>query len=352
MVIKKKTIIILVLLVFLVLTINLILIINSNITGKSITHESYKIGVILPMSGHFAFYGEKSLQGAKLAIENYDNIELIIEDDEGDPSRAASAAHKLINVDDVDAIITIRSSISSAIAPIAEKNKVVMLYPSTINAPAEGNSYVYKNFINIEKDCSELAKVLKNKKGALIGHNLDATHTCIKGFKDQGVNLQSEFFNKGDNDFRTSLLKIKENNPDFIVIRGDKKILPTILRQMKELDINQVQLVCPQSGLCNDKKTILEFEEYFENALGSSIYEGIEENGFEDPIDMTFAMYENIDILSKLLNDCKGNNECMIKELQTKKFQGLDGEIVFNDKGVSQRSTTLMKFENGEWEIY
>jgi len=344
---NKQIIIVIALLLVLVGTSSIFFI---NITGKATKEDNeYKIGVILPMSGHFAFYGEKSLEGIKLAVKEYSNIKLIVEDDKGELSLAVSAAQKLINIDNVDALITIRSSISSAVAPIAEQNKVIMLYSSTVNTPAEDNKFVFKNFMNIESDCEELSLILKEDKGRLIGHNLDSTQACISGFQKQGIDLKPQFFNKDDNDFRTQLTKIKKDNPDYLVIRGDEKILPLLLKQLRELDI-QTKIICPQTELCQEDQ-LSEYPEYSKNAIGTSIYE-IENSNFHEPIDLTYASYEDAQILAKVLSDCKGDENCMINELKSDIFNGVDGIIEFNDKGVSVRETALMKFENGKWQLY
>ena len=88
---------------------------NQGITGRVVQEpEKYKIGIILPVSGHFVFYGEKIVQSIKIAEEKIPGLktdfEIIIEDDEGDVKKAASAANKLITIDKVDVLMTTRSS--------------------------------------------------------------------------------------------------------------------------------------------------------------------------------------------------------------------------------------------------
>lgn len=324
--------------------------------------EKYKIGVILPMSGHFAFYGERGLEGVMAAAANYPKIEIILEDDKGELKEAASSATKLISIDNVDALITARSSISATVAPIAEKSKVILLYSSTINFPAEENNYVFKNYVNIENDCEVLAEMLQGQKGRLIGHNLDSTTACIQGFQKHGFNLHPEFFNKGDTDFRTSLAKIKNADPDFVVVRGDKNILPLILKQMKELDLKDFTMICPHvtGAGCDVRETTELYPEYFNSAIGTTTYliENMEDNEIykellpkldKEPIDWTYALYEDVTALSIVLESCEGSTECAVKKLKSEEFKGFDSKLSFDEQGIAGRETTLVRFENGEW---
>jgi branched-chain amino acid transport system substrate-binding protein len=336
-----------------------IILISLFLTLFTASPQKYKIGVILPMSGNFAFYGERSLEGLQLAHQDFPEFELIVENDEGDSSKAVSAATKLITLDNVDALITIRSSISAAVASVAENHGVVLLYSSSIDQPAEENYHVFKNFLNIGKDCEELATLLKNKTGRLLGHNLDSTSTCISSFEKNGFALEPELFQKGEFDFRTSLTKIKYDEPDFLILRGDENILPTILRQMKELNIKDIQIICPHitGGGCNSPELISNYSEFYNSFLGSDIYvtntEEIErfratfkEHFNTEPIDLSYALYEDGMILFNTIISCRGSKECMIDRLLSSTFDGLDGELQFNDKGIIERRVNIVEFDS------
>ena len=339
---------------------------NQGITGKVVQEqEEYKIGIILPVSGHFAFYGEKIIQGIKIAEDKIPDLKtdfkIIIEDDEGDIKKAASAANKLIAINQVDALMTARSSISSTVASVAQQQKTPLLYSSTIDEAAKKNSYVFKNFLNIKKDCEELAKMLKGKKGRLLGLSLDSTHNCIEGFKKQGFTLDPQFYDKEEADFRTPLTKIKFAKPDFLVLRASEKSLPLILKQMKELEIKGIQIICPHitGGGCNRPEAIEAYPEYFENALGTDIYitktdkikefDALCEERFKTkPIDLSYSFYESLSIIVPVIKECKGSNECITETLLSSEFEGMDGTISFN-KGITERKTNIIEFNGSEW---
>jgi len=361
---ENKTIKLLIGLIVLVIVVNL-LFFTSIFTGKVISDDKYQIGLIIPQTGTFGFYGEKTLQGAKLAIEENPNFELIVENDEGENAKAVSAANKLIAFDEVDAVSTVRSSISAVVSEVTEKYKVPMLYSSSVDFPAGNNSYVFKNYINIKKDCEVLAEILENKKGRLLGHNLDSTRVCIQSFEDNGFNLAPELFDKGKSEFRTELLKIKEADPDFLIIRGDMKATPQIFKQMKELGMNDIQMVCPHitGAGCNAKESIEKYSDKLEGAIGTDVYvtesekikdfdKRFKERFSEEPIDLTYSTYENIKILISVIESCEGVKSCVVEKLETEEFEGLEGPLRFNGQGIVKRRTNIMVFEGGEWGEY
>ena len=65
-----------------------------------------KIGVMLPMSGEIAEFGETSRYAVEFAAADHEDspikFEIIFEDDTFTPSRAAMIANKFISVDKVD----------------------------------------------------------------------------------------------------------------------------------------------------------------------------------------------------------------------------------------------------------
>src|SRR3989338_6431973 len=97
-----------------------------------------KIGFIGPLTGDIAGIGADMLNGVQVAVDevnadggiNGRQIELIAEDGRCNGADAASAAQKLVNVDNVFAIVGAGcSSETLAAAPIVNDGKVVMISP-------------------------------------------------------------------------------------------------------------------------------------------------------------------------------------------------------------------------------
>ncbi|MFW6255348.1 MAG: ABC transporter substrate-binding protein, partial [Candidatus Sumerlaeota bacterium] len=75
--------------------------------------DSWKLGVIMPLSGNLAAYGESTLEGVKLMTEKINaaggidgkRIELVVENNEGKTVKSAEALRKLVGLNQVLAII-------------------------------------------------------------------------------------------------------------------------------------------------------------------------------------------------------------------------------------------------------
>lgn len=95
-----------------------------------------RIGAIDPLTGPFAAYGEPVRDGMLLAVDeinakggiNGRKIELLLEDDGGDPKVSVNAFTKLATVSKVPVIIgPLSSGASMATAPLANRYRVVQI---------------------------------------------------------------------------------------------------------------------------------------------------------------------------------------------------------------------------------
>lgn len=133
--------------------------------------DTIKIGVILPLTGPASEIGNNILDGITIASEYYDStsskkIKLIVEDSKLDAKQAISSANKLVTIDKVDAIIGLASSTEAlAVAPICEKNKVVMI-SSTASTPllSDAGDYIFRIYPSDVYDSKVLADYAKEIK--------------------------------------------------------------------------------------------------------------------------------------------------------------------------------------------
>ncbi|RME53019.1 ethanolamine utilization protein EutJ, partial [Candidatus Woesearchaeota archaeon] len=127
--------------VLLIVVIGAVLVTSMFLGGRVTDEDSVvKIGVSLPLTGEAASIGESALAGITLAVNEVNaeggiggkQIELIVEDDQCSPD-GVSAIQKLINVDDVTAIIgPVCSPVAGPGLPIAQEKGI----PSIIIATA------------------------------------------------------------------------------------------------------------------------------------------------------------------------------------------------------------------------
>lgn len=219
--------------------------------------EVIKIGAILPLTGDVAMWGNNTKEGIDLAAErmnqaggvNGTKIMVVYEDSKALPQEGVGAVLKLTTVDKVPAIIDNSvSSVTLAMAPIAEEKKVVIIATgATAPKISEAGNYIFR----IWNSDVEEGRIMANyaydqlgiKKAAILYVNNDYGSGLNEVFHDNFVSRGGEItvsqpFEQSETDFRTQLSKIKGTSPSAIYLVGYPKEVPQCLRQMKELRVN------------------------------------------------------------------------------------------------------------------
>ena len=217
-----------------------------------------EIGCISILSGDVATYGSETRHGIDLALEDIDASEILgtnkisvkYEDSRIDAVVGTQAINKLINIDKVPAIIgPFSSRVMMAVAPIAEKNRVVLLSASaTADDIRDAGKYIYRIVPPNKAQGTTAARFIYNQLGA--------TKVAVYYVNDEyGVSLAREFkaafeavggstcfyeaFDPGQTDFRSSIEKIKATKPDAIYFPGQAGETGRILRQAKEIGLDK-----------------------------------------------------------------------------------------------------------------
>ncbi|MCW9035622.1 MAG: substrate-binding protein [Rhodospirillales bacterium] len=97
-----------------------------------------KIGVVLPLSGDFQIFGDTGTRGIKLAVKEINDaggllggrkLELVIADNKTDPAESVRLARKMIQQDNVVALMgPVSSSGRNAMMEVAQEFKTPLLY--------------------------------------------------------------------------------------------------------------------------------------------------------------------------------------------------------------------------------
>jgi ABC-type branched-subunit amino acid transport system substrate-binding protein/predicted negative regulator of RcsB-dependent stress response len=134
------------------------------------------IGVVLPLSGNFADFGEEALRGillaagtfdAQLPIEQRPRVEIEIRDSAGSPALAAAAVRELAQQTGITAIIgPLLSKECEAAAVTAENQSVPLLALTSREEVARGRSYVFRLRTTPSDEAQTLADYAVRKLGA------------------------------------------------------------------------------------------------------------------------------------------------------------------------------------------
>ena len=214
-----------------------------------------KIGRILPLTGPAASYGQSEKRGADLAIEEINGaggiqgakLQVLYEDSACSSREGVSAMKKLVNVEKVPLVLGATcSTVTLAIAPIANANKVVLLSPLSSAAKiSEAGPYIFRVMPSDAFQSTVLANWIYElgykKVGILFVNNawgIGVKEAFVAAFRRLGGNIVGqEACNEGVADFRTQLSKLIVTQPDAFFFPTMPKEGGKILKQAKELGL-------------------------------------------------------------------------------------------------------------------
>lgn len=226
---------------------------NCNIQKQKVIN----IGVLLPLTGDIAVYGQSSKMGMEIAYEEFDKdlsnnnkINVIYEDEKGLAKDAVNAIKKLISTDKTPVVLGgISSTVALSIAPIAEQNKTVLMCPFA-SSPLITNAgdYIFRIMPSDAFQAELLPKwleELKYTKVAIIyvkndwGESLKNAFT--ESFKASGGTIVfEESINEGSKDLKNIVAKLNKVKQEI-----DAIFAPTypeegglLLKQIKESGID------------------------------------------------------------------------------------------------------------------
>ncbi|MBN8618087.1 MAG: ABC transporter substrate-binding protein, partial [Anaerolineae bacterium] len=200
--------------------------------------DSVSIGAIFGLSEAVAVYGVAQKQAVELAVEEINawgylgdtTLNVVFEDSAGNKDQAVAAMTKLIDEDQVVAVLgPTLSSEAFAADPIAQENStVVMGVSNTATGITEMGDYVFRNSLPesavIPGTIAQAAEILGlTRVGLLYGNDDNFTVSGYEVFKqaltDNNIEItREETFAKGDPDFNTQLTGLIDTQPDAIVV--------------------------------------------------------------------------------------------------------------------------------------
>jgi branched-chain amino acid transport system substrate-binding protein len=182
------------------------------------------------------------VQGKQIKLQTYD--------DQGKGQEATTAVTRLIQQDQVAAVIgEVASSRSLAGGPICQRYGVPMISPSSTNpdVTAIGDMIFRVCFIDPFQGfvgAKFAHENLKLSKAAVLYNRAQAYSSGLsQNFKDAfqsmgGQIVAEQAYGDGDNDFSAQLTAIREAQPDFIYVPGYYTEVVNIARQTRQLGLS------------------------------------------------------------------------------------------------------------------
>jgi len=226
--------------------------------GGALAAENIKVGIVLPLTGAQAKFGEIEKRSFEMAAEEINaaggikgaKLELLFEDDTGKPDVGRAAVEKLISRDKVPVLTGgYSSAVTQAATAVAQQFKVPFLVTtgSADEITEKGYDYIFR----INPTSSEyfdpfetlIQKVGGIKTMALLYENTQFGQSSAKDVeaaaKKMGIQVSvKEGYQAGAIDFKPILSKVKGAKPDIIYMVSYVMDAALLMSQSKELDIN------------------------------------------------------------------------------------------------------------------
>jgi branched-chain amino acid transport system substrate-binding protein len=204
-----------------------------------------KVGVIAPLSGTYAAYGEEIRGAMLMAHRDFKSVaydyKLVFEDDQMTPNMTAVAAQKLINLDRVNALLTVGSPPGNVVSPLAEKAKVLHISLASDPNIAKGKLNFTHN-TDPENEATVLVNELARRKIKSIsmiemqGQGWLAIGNAVeKHLKNKEITLTSRTrYSAGERNFRSIISKILSEKPEMLYIVGFSPEIDLLKKQIDE----------------------------------------------------------------------------------------------------------------------
>lgn len=340
----------------------------------SAPQQATKVGVILPLTGILSEMGQYERQAMELALADLSTkgkpqIELVFEDGKGDNKVVASAANKLLDVDNVQLLIASTTGASLTTRPIADGRNVPLLaFCMSSEVAAESKSTV-RFYIGIEEESQAITNYLsslpKNTRLGVLHASVAVWTTAINDiygpfFKEHFSEPPLiEEYNVKDKDFRAQLTKFKTRGVQVLVLLGYGFEYEPIFTQMTELQLREKLQIVGGWGFLYTPLTAQMVEGIhvagpmyvFQRGAPGSGFERSFANKYGRPpnFDAAFA-YEVISQLPDILQVIAKSSTQNLKGALASKgtVNGVFGAYHFNEDGNMIVKTAVGVFRNGQ----
>ena len=220
-------------------------------TAQANAKPVIKIGVMYPLSGDGAAFGDAAKNDAEMFFAEFNkkphkfDYKVIFEDNQYKLAKQATLTQKLINVDKVDVLVSVMSNFGAVVSPLAEQHKILHFSVATDPAVSKG----FYNMITSSNPAGEAdvmyRQLLKEgaKKVDIVVVNATGPESMVDYFEkrvaqDNQIKIGQTFHvNAEEKDFRIMLYKIKESAPDYILVQLAMPTIDIFLKQYRESGI-------------------------------------------------------------------------------------------------------------------
>jgi branched-chain amino acid transport system substrate-binding protein len=337
-----------------------------------------KIGFVAPLSGDVAAYGEEEINGVKLALEEINAHDVVIDpifaDDEGKPEKTVNLVKKFIELDQVAALIgTPLSSTTLAAAKYAQESEIPLMTPSATNDRiTDCGEYISRICFIDSFQGSVMARFavekMHLKKGAILIHQgNDYSEGISKNFRTEyerlgGQIIYEDRYRSGDNDFSVLIEKAKNSGCEVLFIPGYYTEVGPMIKQGNEAWKNIVLMGGDgwdspdifKLGNFSGLKAYMSshFSSDDQNPQVQSFVKKYTEKYGKKPGAMAALGYDAAKIMAWVIVQGNDDSEEIKKAIHgLKNYPGVTGSITLNEKRNAEKEAVIMKVTQTGFEF-
>ncbi len=349
--------------------------------------DKINVGALFELTGQVASYGTSEYNAVKLYVDDVNKnggllgkqINLIKADNKSATDESINQATKLIVEDNVVAILgPATTGNTKAASSIALSKNIPLITPSGTSFDVTVDPNTNKVKSEIFRACYTdpyqgkvmgefAAKDLSAKTAVIyIDDKSDYSKGLAQSFKDQfeklgGKVIDQEAYVAGDQDFKSTLTKIKGLNADVIFIPGYYQDTAKIAKQAREMGINTPLLggdgwdspdllkIAGASALNNvyysnhfistdPDPTVQDFIKKYKDAYGT------------EPDAFTALAYDSAGMLVQAIKNANSTDPAKITEAlaNLKNFKGVTGNISIDAQHNPIKQTVIIELKDGK----
>jgi branched-chain amino acid transport system substrate-binding protein len=340
-----------------------------------------KIGFVNSVTGPEAPIGEALTNGVDLAMDDLAKkgvkIALIRQDDTGKPQVAMSAMEQLATGDEVAAVVGPYSSApANAIAKLAQQYKVPLLVPvaSKEEITRQGYDWVFRLCAPAHDYANTLIDAVlalgKPKTIAFVYESTDfgtSVSTLGKQYaQKKGLQVVAdEAYQKGAPDYRSTLTKIKERNPDLVFMVSYVADAVLLMRQSREVGLKPQAFLGGGAGF-----DTAQFES--ERDISTNVFSVTQwtpDTGWPGAADFAkryearfkkrptyhaATAYEAMMIMGDVVSKAGGDRKKIQQALDTGTWTGIMGQVKFEDydgfTNQNKHAMPVIQYQGGKAE--
>jgi len=362
------------------------LLVLSMLTGVVASAEgTFKIGVILPLTGAFAEFGAGQKAAYDMAIE-YVNAnggvggkELVVEFQDSGSDAVSSAELMRKYIEDPEVMMVLGdydSGTCLADCPIAQENKMPMLTPSASNLkiPLTGE-YIF-SMVGIQQDeCAEIVGYMMQKMHgtktmamAYLDNSWGQTifENITRGCGIYGVEMKlAEPVSPGETDFAAIISKMRQTGADTVFLALQVTEMAACVNQMAQTGYSSdVNVILNGVGYTSqfldltgaNSEGMVTYGPFYidkENAEQLAWYEDFTGRCGLEPNAMTACPYDAVIMCCEAIAREGADTRDAVRDAiaTVKDYEGITGTISFDNIGTVHRFQWIVKVVNGAFEL-